>query len=415
MREEMRNKLSKHRDLSPRHTCGQVSLIFTFSFFIFNLFACAPDEPAPGNQETRYNVIKGSHAHGDFTISPTRAAEGKTVTLTPEGDDGYVFSAWQFDDGATSAADAGSGKWTFKMPASDIVVSAIFIDDPNPVIDGLKIGDTVEGKGVLVWRDEFIGDSLDTGKWNYDYGNGSQYGPAGWGNSEKVWYMARNENVRVADGKLIIEARNDMGGDFPYSSGKITTKGTRNHNSSVTYPPKQFLGVSTGCVEARIKAPRGAGFWPAFWMLGANVDGLSGYPSIGWPRSGEIDIFEMRGDRMRNGQTLHYQADGGHRYSGYGYDVPDMADNFHVYGVVWNDTQARFYCDGALKNTVNYSALAAGAVSGAFHDEVPWVLIINLSVGGNYVGGNVPAASVFEADAPVENRRLTVDWVRVYE
>ena len=290
------------------------------------------------------------------------------------------------------------------------------IDDPNnPVIDGIKIGSPVEGKGKLVWRDEFDGDSLDLSKWNYDYGNGSQYGQAGWGNNEKVWYMARN--VSVKDGALVIEALYEpsVGGTaHPYTAGKISTKGTKNHNSTVTYPRRQFLGVSTGCVEARIKAPRGAGFWPAFWMLGANVDSLSGYEPVGWPRAGEIDIFEMRGDRMRNGQTLHYQADSGHRYRGYGYEVPDMADTFHVYGVVWDSTQARFYCDGELKNTVNYSQLDAGAVTTAFHDEVPWVIIINLAVSGNYTGGLVPDDSVFST-GPAEDRRLTVDWVRVYE
>jgi len=350
------------------------------------------------------------------------------------------FAPLRKEMGGISGEEFTQRRWRTTVPSSQFLVPVFFIcllliaivgcqdgsntidsdpaiEDPNnPVIDGLKIGDVVAGKGVLVWRDEFNGSDLDTAKWNYDYGNGSQYGQAGWGNNEKVWYMSHN--VSVADGTLIIEARKDpelSGGANPYSAGKITTKGTKNHDGTVTYPPKGFLGVSTGCVEARIKAPRGEGFWPAFWMLGANVDGLSGYPSVGWPRAGEIDIFEMRGDRIRNGQTIHYQADSGHRYSGYGYDVPGIADNFHVYGVAWNDTQARFYCDGALKNTVNYSQLDTGAVTSAFHDEVPWALIINFAVSGNYVQGAVPPDAVFGADAPVEDRRLRVDWVRVWE
>lgn len=291
----------------------------------------------------------------------------------------------------------------------------------DPLEDIPAIGDVVEGKGTLVWSDEFDGDTLDTGKWNYDYGNGSQYGQAGWGNNEKEWYM--EGNVSVADGKLVIEARYDTSGsqaggvNFPYSSGKISTKGTKNHTGSRTYPAKQFLGVSTGYAEARIKAPRGRGFWPAFWMLGADVDGLSGYTGVGWPRSGEIDIFEMNGANMtQHGQAIHYATAGGRSSKGSGrYAVPNMADEFHVYGVAWNNSRLQFYFDGEAKGgPINFPLPEAGAVSAAFYNEVPWVIIINLAIGGNYVGGAEPAPSVFTS-GPLADRCLTVDWVRVYE
>lgn len=49
-------------------------------------------------------------------------------------------------------------------------------------------------------------------------------------------------------------------------------------------------------IEARIKVPRGQGFWPAFWMLpydGANA-GCSGCGRHGvWAASGEIDIMQV--------------------------------------------------------------------------------------------------------------------------
>ena len=44
-----------------------------------------------------------------------------------------------------------------------------------------------------------------------------------------------------------------------------------------------------GKIEIRAKLPLGKGLWPAFWMLGSNID------SVGWPKSGEIDILEYVG------------------------------------------------------------------------------------------------------------------------
>ena len=44
-----------------------------------------------------------------------------------------------------------------------------------------------------------------------------------------------------------------------------------------------------GRFEARIKLPWGQGLWPAFWLLGNNID------EVAWPQCGEIDIMEYRG------------------------------------------------------------------------------------------------------------------------
>lgn len=299
-------------------------------------------------------------------------------------------------------------------------------EDPNnPRVDGIVIGDTVTGKGVLVWRDEFNGDALDLSKWNYDLGGGGQYSPDhwGWGNNERQWYMEKN--VRVENGSLVIEARHDYPDvSFPYSSGKITTAGTlkpaKGTSQAEISPPKDFLGVTTGYVEARFKTPRGAGFWPAFWMLGANVNEYSGYPSVGWPRSGEIDIFEMKGGQETTlEQTIHFGEAWGsaHWYISKGTTVPNMADDFHTYAVSWDSTGLTFYFDGGLTRRINWGELTARggdrAHPEAFYDGVPWVLIFNLAVGGNFLGGTLPAESAFQGGT--EAHSLMVDWVRVYQ
>ena len=131
---------------------------------------------------------------------------------------------------------------------------------------------------VMVWNDEFDGDSLDTTKWDYQYGTGSQYGLDGWGNSELQYYTDREENVRVEDGKLIITAIKEETPyeDMPYTSGRIRTLDNDTEAS--------LFSTTFGRVEARIKMPIGEGLWPAFWML--PVD-----PSLynQWASSGEID------------------------------------------------------------------------------------------------------------------------------
>ncbi|HHU37609.1 MAG TPA: glycoside hydrolase family 16 protein [Treponema sp.] len=137
---------------------------------------------------------------------------------------------------------------------------------------------------TLVWADEFNGSSLDTSKWNYDIGNGDW----GWGNGEAQYYRA--ENVKVSDGILKITAKKENYAGFAYTSGRINTKNK--------FAPKY------GKIEVRAMTPVGSGTWPAFWMLGSNMD------SVGWPKCGEVDIMEIFGaNSATNLGTVHWFAD----------------------------------------------------------------------------------------------------------
>ena len=83
-------------------------------------------------------------------------------------------------------------------------------------------------------------------------------------------------------------------GPCRYTSARLLTKG----KFAATY----------GRFEARLKLPAGQGLWPAFWMLGDNID------AVGWPRSGEIDVMENIGKEPSTVHgTLH-----GPGYSGAG-------------------------------------------------------------------------------------------------
>ncbi|MGA8761815.1 MAG: glycoside hydrolase family 16 protein, partial [Candidatus Sulfotelmatobacter sp.] len=136
---------------------------------------------------------------------------------------------------------------------------------------------TKETEWKLVWRDEFNGpkgSAVDQSKWAFDIGAKT------WGNEELESYTNRPENVAIQDGNLVIQARQENytgpdGVKANYTSARLKTLG----KFSQTY----------GRFEARIKVPFGLGMWPAFWMLGDNIE------KAGWPDCGEIDIMENIG------------------------------------------------------------------------------------------------------------------------
>ena len=107
----------------------------------------------------------------------------------------------------------------------------------------------------LVWSDEFNGNAIDTSKWGYDIGGG------GWGNNELEYYTDRSNNAYVSNGVLHIRALKEDYGGRSYTSARLLSKGK--------------YEFQYGYVEARIALPVGMGIWPAFWMLGQNIDSVS--------------------------------------------------------------------------------------------------------------------------------------------
>ena len=130
---------------------------------------------------------------------------------------------------------------------------------------------------VLTWSDEFNGPDgspVDSSKWVLETGGN------GWGNQELEYYTTRPESSFLQGGNLVIKVRAEKftgadGVTRDYTAARLKTAG----KFSQTY----------GRFEARIKIPKGQGIWPAFWMLGDDID------KVGWPASGEIDIMENIG------------------------------------------------------------------------------------------------------------------------
>ncbi len=243
-------------------------------------------------------------------------------------------------------------------------------------------------KPVLVWSDEFDYTGVpDTTKWNYDFGDGCP-NLCGWGNNELQYYTNNPTNVRVENGKLIIEVHNDSLGGRAYTSSRIVSK----NKGDWLY----------GRIEVKAKLPQGNGTWPAIWML--PTDRAYG----GWPASGEIDIMEHVG---HNPGVIHVTI----HTEKYNHlkktqkegirNVTDCYASFHVYAIEWRKNQIDFYVDNTLFHTVTRNPL--DTYSGWPFDQ-RFHLIMNIAVGGNWVG-------MKGIDDSIWPQRLEIDFVRVYQ
>ncbi len=239
----------------------------------------------------------------------------------------------------------------------------------------------------LVWQDEFDGDSLDYSKW------GIEVNAFGGGNSELQIYTDRKENVRVENGRLVLEARHDhaaiMGTEREYSSGRIRTK----HRGDWKY----------GRVEVRAKLPIGAGMWPAIWML--PTDDKYG----GWANSGEIDIMEYRGQEPNIVLgTLHYgDAWPDNTFSGDSYTLAsgNFSEDFHTFAIQWQEGRIDWFVDDVHFQTQTEWSTKGGDFPAPFDQK--FHLLLNLAVGGEFLGPP-------DDKTPFPGRML-VDYVRVYQ
>jgi beta-glucanase (GH16 family) len=245
---------------------------------------------------------------------------------------------------------------------------------PTPTPDWERDGWT------LVWQDEFDGPEINPDHWTHEIGG------HGWGNGENQYYTDSPDNSFIQDGMLVIQALEQNYLGKPFTSARLTTQG------KVT---QQY-----GRIEARIQIPTGTGIWPAFWMLGENFD------TVGWPRSGEIDIMENIGSEpwVVHG-TLHGPGYSGGSGVGTSYRLPDRSPfhaNFHVYAVEWEPDEIRWYVDDALYNTITPDDLPGDWV----YDQ-PFFIILNVAVGGRWPG--------YPDQTTEFPQRMLVDYVRIYE
>jgi beta-glucanase (GH16 family) len=233
----------------------------------------------------------------------------------------------------------------------------------------------------LIWSDEFDYSGFpDPSKWNIETGGN------GWGNNELQYYTNSQSNVVVENDILTITAKEESVGGRDYTSARITTQNK--------------FAFKYGRIEARIKLPYGQGMWPAFWMLGANVN------TVSWPACGEIDIMEMVGGPGNDNTTyatLHWDNDGTHADYGQSYTLPSgiLADDYHIFSVEWNSQEIKAFID----DIHYYSVDITPAQLSEFHNN--FFIILNVAVGGNWPGSPDETTSFPQT--------MEIDYVRVFQ
>ncbi len=247
-----------------------------------------------------------------------------------------------------------------------------------------------------VWSDEFNGDSLNRADWNVEIHE------KGWVNNELQEYVDSAENIQVKDGKLIINpVKKVTDGDTSstkeaasYTSGRVSTQ----NKQTFTY----------GRFECRAKVPKGQGYLPAFWLM-ANDENVYGQ----WPRCGEIDCMEVMGQETNKAYgTLHYgnphsQSQGTYTIT----DGADFSDDFHIYTCDWEPGKITWYVDGVKyheESEWHSTTVGQGTLAYPAPFDQPFYIILNLAVGGSWVGNPNDETSF-------ENNPYVIDYVRVYQ
>jgi beta-glucanase (GH16 family) len=235
---------------------------------------------------------------------------------------------------------------------------------------------------ALVWSDEFNGAAgtlPDASKWTYDLGTGQD----GWGNQELQSYTNSPNNVSMdGDGNLVLTA---IRAGNSFTSARIKTQG--------------LFEQAYGRFEARLKTPYGPGLWPAFWLLGSNID------AVGWPQCGEIDVMELRGQEPNSiAGSIHGPGYSGGNAISKKYTLPNSRfdTEFRVFAIEWDKDKIDFFVDDFL-----YQRIERSDVTGEWVYDHPFFMIFNVAVGGNYVGFPI-------AQTPFP-QKMTIDYVRVYQ
>jgi beta-glucanase (GH16 family) len=260
----------------------------------------------------------------------------------------------------------------------------------------------------LTWSDDFsaaAGTGVPAGTWKYDTGPGSSFGTG-----ELETMTSSTANVfEDGNGHLVLKALHS--GTDPatgWTSGRIETQA-----ATFGAAPGGVVRMESVLKQPDVTPANGAGYWPAFWMLGSTLR-----TGTSWPTSGEVDIMEDINGRSSVFGTLHCGVNpGGPCGESTGIGSGERAcsgcqSGYHDYAVELDRStspeQIRYYLDGANYFTITAGQVDASTWAGAV--DHPFFIIYDLAMGGgfpNAFGGGPNAATVSGAS-------MSIDSVAVY-
>jgi hypothetical protein len=260
---------------------------------------------------------------------------------------------------------------------------------------------------TTTWSDDFNG-AANTGidsAWKYDTGAGSTFGT---GEIETMTNSTSNV-YQDGQGHLVLKALHS--GTNPtsgWTSGRVETQA-----ATFGAPAGGVVEMASSIQQPDLTTANGAGYWPAFWMLGSTLR-----TGTAWPGSGEVDILEDINSRSSVFGTLHCGVNPGgpcNESTGIGsgeHACSGCQTGFHTYAVQIDRSvspeQIRWYLDGTNYFTVKSNQVDATTWANAV--DHPFFIIYDLAMGGGFPAafGGGPNAST------ASGGQLKVDWVAVY-
>jgi beta-glucanase (GH16 family) len=264
----------------------------------------------------------------------------------------------------------------------------------------------------LVFSDDFNGAAntgLNRTNWLYDIGTSYPGGAPNWGTGEVERMTDSTANVyQDGAGHLVIKPLRDAAGNW--TSGRVETQRT-----DFAAPPGGKVRIEASLQQPNVSGAEAAGYWPAFWMLGAAARPVG---ATNWPGIGEWDIMEDINGRSSEFSTLHCGvAPGGpcNEFTGLGSGeraCGDCQTGFHKYAVEYDRSvspeQLRWYLDGSNFFTLNSTQVDATTWNNATHHG--FFIILNVAIGGAFpaaFGGGPTGAT--KSGVP-----MLVDYVSVW-
>jgi len=205
---------------------------------------------------------------------------------------------------------------------------------------------------TTTWSDDFTGAAntgVPTSTWKYDTGAGSTFGT---GEIETMTNSTANI-YEDGSGHLVLKALH--AGTDPnsgWTSGRIETQ-----SATFGAPAGGIVRMESSIQQPNLTTANGAGYWPAFWMLGSGLRSGGSWPSIG-----EVDILEDINARSSVFGTLHCGSNPGgpcNESTGIGsgeHACAGCQTGYHDYAVEIDRStapeQIRYYLDGTNYFTI---------------------------------------------------------------
>jgi beta-glucanase (GH16 family) len=332
------------------------------------------------------------------TISTTAAQSGAVVVSLATSTSGATI--YYTVDSSTPSTSSQIYEAPF-LVASNLTIKAIaaVTGDTNSSVTSQSFTPNI-ASGTLVWSDEFANSTGANAQpnplvWTYDtgnggFGNGELEDYCAWGSSTSPCSTASPNAYVGTDGYLHIVAEQPSSG--VYTSARLKTEG--------------LFSFQYGRIEVRAQVPEAQGFWPAFWLMGNNID------TVDWPACGEMDVLERvnaAGTPDWNAGSIHGTGfTGGNLGTTYDFPSGETAATWHTYGMIWSKGSVAYYIDDPTQPYATYTPSSISGFSGAVwpFDTGSNFIILNLAVGGSWPG-NPNSSTPFPST-------MLVDYVRVY-